>query len=178
MEASIERLLSDVRGSRVRVLGLVDGLTTDEGARKPSESAWSVQDVLEHLVLAERGGYDLIRTAADRFRRDDPVWTGKSENDGLAIEAIIERTWKPKEDAPNSATPTGAWSVGIWSAHLASCDALLSDLPRVLEGLPLGEVIYPHFLCGPLNAVQRLEFLRYHMDRHATQIERLLATAC
>ncbi|MFM7671814.1 MAG: hypothetical protein ACKO6Q_04400 [Bacteroidota bacterium] len=32
-------------------------------------------------------------------------------------------------------------------------------------------IIYPHPLSGPLNVYQRLEFLRYHMERHQRQIE-------
>ena len=60
-------------------------------------------------------------------------------------------------------------------AHLGSCDALLGQLPAQLEGLPLRRVIYPHFLSGPLDALQRLEFIRFHMQHHLPQIERIKA---
>ncbi|MGB5782324.1 MAG: hypothetical protein WBM42_10675, partial [Eudoraea sp.] len=100
----------------------------------------------------------------------EPVWEGKSENDGLSMEEIIKRTWKPKEKAPLSATPNGKWTLGVWSAHFRNCDDLLKELNSTLDGLPLNEVIYPHFLCGPLNVIQRLEFIRYHIDRHHLQI--------
>lgn len=173
MNSDIRQLLEHVHAARGRVLAEVVSLSDEGGSKKPDESTWNIQEVLEHLVLAERGGYDLICTAAARFRAGDPVWTGPSENDGLPIEAIIDRTWKPKESAPESATPTGQWTASIWASHLRSCDDLLSDLPAVLEGLTPSEVIYPHFLCGPLNAIQRLEFLRFHLDRHLTQIQHL-----
>ena len=172
MSAQIGQLLEDVRGARVKVLNEVVGLSTEEGARKSDDASWNIQEVLEHLVLAERGGYDLICTAARRFRSGDPVWSGNSENADLTIETVIERTWRQREDAPDSATPTGSWDVGIWASHLRNCDDLLSDLPRILSDLPLSEVIYPHFLCGPLNAVQRLEFLRFHLERHLLQVQR------
>ena len=171
MSREIRQLLEEVAGSRRRVLEEVAGLPAEVGSERPDESAWSVQEILEHLVLAERGGYDMICTAAARFRAGDPVWTGASENDGLSIEAIIDRTWKPREVAPEFATPSGQWTADIWASHLRSCDALLSDLPIVLRDLPLSEVIYPHFLCGPLNVIQRLEFLRFHLDRHLPQIQ-------
>ncbi len=172
MTSEILLLLDHVHEARVRVLAEVTAVPDEAGSKKPDDAAWSIQEILEHLVLAERGGYDLIRTAAARYRAGDPVWSGPSENDDLPIEEIVERTWKPKEEAPESATPTGLWTAGIWASHLRSCDSLLSDLPVVLEGLPLEEVIYPHFLCGPLNAIQRLEFLRFHLDRHLGQIQR------
>jgi hypothetical protein len=172
MGTELGQLLEQVREARAKVLDEVVGLSAEDGARKLDDSSWSIQEILEHLVLAERGGFDLICTAARRFRSGDPVWSGTSENAGLPIETVIARTWREREEAPDSATPAGSWDVGIWASHLRNCDDLLSDLPPILIDLPLSEVIYPHFLCGPLNATQRLEFLRFHLDRHLLQIQR------
>ena len=36
-------------------------------------------------------------------------------------------------------------------------------------------MIFPHFLSGPLDAGQRIDFLRFHMLRHRGQIEGMLA---
>jgi hypothetical protein len=173
VDPKVSVLLDEIKASRANVLREVVGLSLAQGSAKADLTAWSLQDILEHLVLAERGGFDLICTAAERFRDGDPVFSGQSENNGLSIEAIIERTWKTRETAPESATPTGDWSVGVWASHLRNCDDLLRDLPGVLDGLPLEQVIYPHFLCGPLNAIQRLEFIRFHIDRHMEQIRRV-----
>lgn len=128
------------------------------------------REVIEHLVLAERGGFDLIYTAAEKFRMGVPVWAGKSKNEGLSIEEIIITTWKPKEKAPESATPKGKWSLGVWLSHFQNCDDLLKNLNIIVKDLPLSKVIYPHFLCGPLDVIQRLEFIRFHIDRHLLQI--------
>lgn len=35
-------------------------------------------------------------------------------------------------------------------------------------------VIAPHVISGPLDARQRLEFIRFHMDLHRRQIEAVL----
>ena len=168
--------LAEIRGARQAVLREVDGLDLELGARRPDDGGWSLQQVVEHLVLAERGGFDLIWKAAEAFRAGTPVWSGESENAGLPIETIVERTWQPKEKAPPSAEPTGSGSLGSWAAHLYACDALLERLPAHLEGLPLREVIYPHVLSGPLDALQRLEFIRFHMDHHLPRIRRLSAS--
>jgi hypothetical protein len=170
MKKAINNELKKIKASRARVLNEISNISFEEGAKKISPESWSMQEVIEHLVLAERGGFDLIYTAAEKYRSGDPVWTGKSENSGLSIEEIIDRTWKPKETAPASATPTGKWSLEIWAAHFRNCDDLLQNLYKALEGLPLNEVIYPHFLCGPLDAIQRLEFIRFHIERHYLQI--------
>jgi len=172
----VQELLEEIHASRARILAEVAGLSTDQGAWRLDSSTWSLQHVLEHLVLAERGGYNLICTAAARHRAGDPVWSGPSKNDGLSIETIIERTWQSRETAPDSATPSGEWSLSVWASHLRNCDDLLRDLPTVLDGLPLADVIYPHFLSGPLNAIQRLEFLRFHLDHHLPQVRRIKAS--
>lgn len=176
MNTTILKLLDDIKISRINMLNEVSVVTIEQGRMKPNENSWNIQDVLEHLVLAERGGYNLICTAAERFKANNPVWVGVSENEGLTIEEIISRTWKDKEDAPESAIPKGNWSVSVWASHFRNCDDLLNDLPEILNELPLKKVIYPHFLCGPLNVIQRLEFIRFHIDRHIDQVKKLKLT--
>ena len=161
--------LDRIQSIRGRVLEQLDGLSIEEGAWR-RDDGWSLQQVVEHLVLAERGGFDLIWKAADAYRADSPVWDGPSKNEGLPIEEVVSRTWRTRELAPASATPTGDGSLGVWIAHLESCDALLGHLPAHLDGLPLRKVIYPHFLSGPLDVLQRLEFIRFHMEHHLPQL--------
>ena len=47
----------------------------------------------------------------------------------------------------------------------------LRDLSVEVETLPLEDVLFPQFLSGPMDARQRLEFLRFHMERHIAQID-------
>lgn len=166
--------LREIRAVRAELRSALDGVPDEAGAAHPEEG-WSLQEVVEHLVLAERGGFDLIWKAAEAHRAGRPIWTGPSGNRGLSIEAIVARTWQPRETAPSSARPTGTGSLSLWLAHLSSCDALLAHLPGHLEGLPLDEVIHPHFLSGPLDALQRLDFIRFHMVHHGPQIRRVMA---
>ena len=60
-------------------------------------------------------------------------------------------------------------------ASLWSCEPLLAALGDELERLDLETVVFPHFLCGPMDARQRIVILRFHMDRHVEQIERTRA---
>jgi hypothetical protein len=47
---------------------------------------------------------------------------------------------------------------------------MVDQLVPVLDGLDLEVVVAPHPISGPLDARQRLEFLRFHMDLHLRQI--------
>lgn len=165
--------LAAIAATRRALLADLQGLTTAQGAWRPASGQWSLQEVVEHLYLAESGGFDLIWQAAESFRDGEPVWSGDSPNAGLPIEEVIRRTWRPRETAPESATPAGKLSLSCGLARLAACDSLLAALPDHLAGLPLEQVIYPHFLSGPLDALQRLEFIRFHLEYHGPQIRRL-----
>ena len=139
----------------------------------PDAGEWSVNELLEHLFLAEYSGVSKIWGAAEGWHRGRPVWTGEHTNRGQSIEQIIERTWKPKEKAPPIATPHIGGPLPFWMESLHSCQTLLERLIPVLDGADLEAIIFPHFLSGPLDARQRLEFLRFHLDRHQKQIERV-----
>lgn len=119
--AAIETRLEAIRQARGRLLAEMEGVTEEQGRWRPKEAEWSLQEVVEHLVLAEKGGIDSVWKAADAHRAGTPTWTGRSENTGHSIE----------------------------------------------------EVIHPHFLSGPLGALQRLEFIRFHLEHHLPQVRRL-----
>lgn len=102
------------------------------------------------------------------------MWQGETVHRDLPIEELIARTWKPKEVAPPNATPQLGGPLAYWVACLRACQPVLESLGNALHGLDLSLVIFPHFLSGPLDARQRLEFLRFNLDRHRRQIEALM----
>lgn len=171
--SEVEKLISQAKAARRRVVNAAQSLSAEQGAFKPSPQRWSVAEVLEHLVLAEHLGINLVWKAADGFRKGISFWEGESSNRGLSIERVVEKTWKPKEKAPQSATPQLGGPLHYWVAALDACQPVLERLGKELESLNLSEIIYPHFLSGPLDARQRLDFLRFHLDRHLKQIEAL-----
>ena len=64
-----------------------------------------------------------------------------------------------------------------WISSLGSLRSVLADLARELDGLDLEAIVFPHCLSGPLDGRQRLEFLRFHMERHIEQIRRIQSHA-
>lgn len=166
-------LVAEVERARLDYLARVTDLSNEQGDFKPAPHDWSIAQITEHLVHAELAGIMLIWSAADAVRRGKPVWTGQSPNAGLTIEQVIERTWRARETAPESALPTWGGPLAYWAEGLRACAPLLASLGRALEGLELERVIHPHVISGPLDARQRLEFLRFHLDRHRGQVERV-----
>lgn len=166
-------LIESVGVARKSFIGVCMGLTKSQQTFRPSEDVWSILDNAEHLVWAEWGGVSGIWKAIDGLERNQPVWLGDPIHQGLKIEDIISKTWHPKEKVPMSARPQWGGNISFWLSALASCQQNLYDLQRGLEGFDPEKVLYPHPISGPLNVLQRMEFLRFHMERHQKQVEAL-----
>jgi hypothetical protein len=65
--------------------------------------------------------------------------------------------------------------LAYWVASLAACAPVVIALGQAPTPFDLEVVIAPHFLSGPLDARQRFEFLRWHMDHHRQQITEIMA---
>jgi hypothetical protein len=169
----VNSIAESVERARASVLATVAGITERQATFKPSQTDWSIVEIIEHLYLAEMSGVTKIWSAADSFRAGQR-WTDTRPNQGKTIEQVVQETWKPKEVAPPIATPHIGGPLCCWRSAYRSLTPVLTELTAALDGLPLEDVIFPHFLSGPLDARQRLEFLRFHMERHIAQIESIL----
>ncbi|HEY5824337.1 MAG TPA: DinB family protein [Cyclobacteriaceae bacterium] len=166
-------LLSEVATARKQFISAVSGLTPSQAQFKPSPDVWSVVDNAEHMVWAEMGGINGIWKTFRALKANQPLWTGEAIHHGLGIEVIIEKTWQPKEQVPEVAKPRWGGPLEYWLLALQNCQPLLESLMQELKGEDLEQIIYPHIISGPLNVVQRMEFLRFHLNRHQRQIENL-----
>ena len=170
-------LVLDVDRARRDYLSLVGALSAEQARWKPSDAVWSVIDNTEHLVRAEQAGINMIWDAAEGVRRGTRLWTAPHPHRGKSIEQVVAETWGPAAEAPVPARPQWGGPHGYWMAALGSNAAMLAALTPQLEGLDPESLVHPHPLSGPLDARQRLEFLRFHIDRHREQVKRLMATS-
>jgi hypothetical protein len=92
------------------------------------------------------------------------------------MDDVVRDTWKLREIAPPSAAPHFGGPLQAWSAALRTLSPMLRDLATELRGQNLEDIVFPHFLSGPLDARQRLEFLAFHLRRHHAQVQRVVAS--
>lgn len=170
-----KKLIEQVAIARQQVIQSASGLTPAQAHFKPSEEEWSVVDNIEHLFWAELGGVNGMWRAFDGIKNNKPIWSGELVNSGLSIEEIVDKTWQPKEKVPDIAKPRWGGPVEYWITSLQNCQLVLETLGEALEGYDLEKIIHPHPISGPLNIIQRFEFLRFHLNRHQAQIERIKA---
>jgi len=170
----VRELVDSVERARDSVVDAVKDLRPDQATFKPSPDTWSIAENVEHLYLAELSGLTKIWAAANQAR-SGIQWNEPRPNDGQPIEVVVERTWKSKEIAPPIATPHIGGPLTAWVSCLKSLRPVLADLAKELDTVDLEAIVYPHYLSGPLDGRQRLEFLRFHMERHLAQIQRVYA---
>ena len=170
----IEKLHQDVITARKNYINLVKGFSYEQGAFKPATEVWSASEITEHLFHAEFGGIWAMWKALEGNQNGNPTWKEAHHNKGLTIEEVVDKTWKTKEQAPQSAVPRLGGPINFWISTLESCQTQLNKLTASLKDFDLETIIYPHPISGPLDARQRYEFLRFHIDRHRTQVEKLL----
>ena len=170
----VQTLVNSVERARDAVSDAVGNLRPDQATFKASPDEWSIVENIEHLYLAEISGLTKIWAAASQVR-GGVQWTGDRPNHGKSIEDVVATTWKAREVAPGIATPHIGGPLEAWVSSLRSLRFVLAELATVLGGLDLEAIVFPHYLSGPLDGRQRLEFLRFHMERHLEQIRRVHA---
>ena len=170
--AEVDTLIQAVERARAKLVSSVVGLSDAHAAWKPAPGQWAIVELLEHLYLAEFSGIAKIWGAVEALK-GGRGWAEARPNRGKTIEEIVAATWKPKEIAPQAATPHIGGPISFWLSATLSLKPLLAELGGHLRGANLEDVVFPHFLSGPLDARQRLEFLRFHIERHTDQVGRV-----
>ena len=169
----LDKLVKSVAVARADFVHAASSLTYEQSQFKSSPDVWSVVDNVEHMVWAEMGGLNGMWKTLEGIKRNAPIWQGDAIHHGLPIETIIARTWQEKEQVPEIAKPRWGGPVEYWILALKNCQPLLEKFCKAMEGYDPETVIYPHIISGPLNVLQRLEFLRFHLNRHQQQIENI-----
>jgi hypothetical protein len=152
-----------------RLETLIESIDPSIINKKPADGAWSIAEVLEHLVKVESGMSRIIYsnkgedTGRDRFSTTEKI---KKINDNREV----------KVKAPSFSEPTG--EVGEYSTSLeliienrASLkNAINSDKVNWLSATP------PHPFAGQVGKRDWYDFLYFHMERHIAQIKEIISS--
>jgi hypothetical protein len=171
--SQVQLLIDSVSQARAEYLSEVNSLSPYQISYKVSDEVWNAIEITEHLYWAEQNGLVAIYKTIQAKEEGKPVWEGEPVNKGLPIEVIIERTWQVKEIVPASAAPRLGGPIDLWTNCLKSLDVPLHGLASKLTDKDLDIMTFPHPISGPFDIRQRLEFLRFHINRHRGQVAAL-----
>lgn len=140
--------------------------------QKPSESQWSVMDVINHLIAAEGSSYQyLYKKTQDRA---SATRVGMKES----LRSFLLNTYlgsSKKFKAPTIAIPPGAYTTlaegrSSWALTRKNIQGVWTGLPEEL----LDRNWFKHPAAGKLSFAQMISFMHAHVHRHEKQIWRTL----
>jgi hypothetical protein len=165
--SDLTTILADLAASTRDFIAALDGVTAAEWDAHPLPGRWSVGETAEHTAVVLHGIERLCSTRmlAMPLAADDP---SRRVQDGELVRRMGDRI--RALTAPDMVKPKGRWATReeLIRDFAASSDALIAWARE--HSSVLRTIGAPHPIFGPLDAVQWLEFLAAHTNRHAQQV--------
>lgn len=148
--------------ARASLLAAVVGLTDDEVNKKPTDVAWSINQVLEHLYLLETS---VVKTLKQHIDSSEETAAKRRR-----IEAAANRDIKV--DAPAYLVPNvDAAPLKEMIDKLATSHEALLEFVGEHNEAELTKKVLVHPVFGKMNLDQWITFVAYHEIRHTEQIQ-------
>lgn len=167
---TIDHQLRSIEAKRARLIELVSGIEPARLAAHPRPDKWSIQEIVEHLVLSEVGVFGDFaqlgqQTPRPRRTRDRILY--------LVVMFILRLDIPVRVPSP-AMSPKGGLSLADarvqWEANHDRLRAWVMTSDQSLLNLPL----FRHPVAGPMTTAQSLRMLEVHLDRHGRQIDALV----
>ena len=173
---TVQRLIQGVATARVLFLDTISKVSDVKAEWKPDPNVWNIIEITEHLFWAEQGGIVGMWKTLHAIRKGTVERNYESIHKNMSIEQVIDLTWQPKEKVPAVAAPRIGGPLYFWKSSLNSLQEVLNAFGQDLKEDELRLQAHPHPISGALDFQQRLEFLRFHINRHNDQATLLFET--
>lgn len=172
----IQKLVQDVSDARRRYLDQIEDVSEVHARWKPNPEVWDIIENTEHLYWAEQGGILGMWKTLHAIREGEMIRTYEFNHKEMSIEQVVEKTWQTFELVPAVAAPRLGGSLSFWKTSFKNMQNVLEAFAQDLQENELRLQAQHHPISGALDFHQRLEFLRFHIDRHRGQISKLIST--
>jgi uncharacterized damage-inducible protein DinB len=172
MKPKIQTLLHQLESQRLQVLKDLSAYDNTVLNKRPHPEAWSVVQVLSHLVAAEASSVAYMRKKLS-FTSQIPKAGVKSYFRRLALDLVFALPFKFK--APKGLDNLPEFTdfnelKNKWASQRLDLQAFIESLPdNVLES-----EIWRHQIAGKMTIAQMLDFFHDHVKRHQGQIKKTL----
>ncbi|HZG53898.1 MAG TPA: DinB family protein [Pyrinomonadaceae bacterium] len=198
----LEDALAELRATRERTLALADRLTQREFDRAPGRGGWSVGEVLDHVLLAERLNRDHLARLIELKRSGRRPELRLNFSDVNVSVAYLPRSVLPLLQAPlaimnafvpdrlrsyltrnrlvpfqnpDQAAPRSGRSAAQLRGDLIASFRETEELLRANPDLDYAEMFIQHPLLGSYDAPGLLRFMSAHEQRHQSQMADILS---
>lgn len=147
---------------------IIGQLTPTELNYKKNTEAWSIMEILEHLVLVEIGIAKMIGNNKGSIQ----------EKANLQNTEMLKKFTKNREKkykAPVTIQPTG-----MIKEAASAIEMLVNNRERLTDAINSDKIDWmietpPHPFAGPMSKRDWLDFMSAHMDRHMDQITEVIS---
>ena len=152
------------------LLQRLDSLTGAKLSFKAGPDKWSIIEVIEHLVIAEKGLLKQLSTNIPASTLDPDA---KTPDKHQIVIKVMERDIEV--DVPHeSLEPQGRIALEDLLNQWIDLRKKLQDLLAEIEPAKKDDPVFRHPYGGPLDIADTLQFFEVHFDNHMRHIDRIL----
>lgn len=171
----IEQCLEEMSQAKQRFLNMIGDWTAEELRFRPDGEGWNALQIMDHIILSERGTLAYMMKKTSSGWEDIPVATEENaHNSGKLDDALISPSkWKAPSVMPDPTDDRELEEViQYWHGLRIKFGEFVTQLPPEFHE----RQVFRHPYAGRLNLYHTLSFLSKHIDHHCHQIERITAT--
>jgi len=166
----LDSLTRELSATRVALLDRLRDATPAQLSTKPRSDAWSVLEILEHLVLAEQTvlmGWPAYSELVDKKRT-------AGNHIRYLIVMLVLKARIPVRVPSRRMVPTGTPTLNELEARWKSSEAWLHSYVEQLDASGLRKAVFRHPVAGPVTVAQAMRMNLVHVRIHRRQIDKLL----
>lgn len=172
MNARFEQAFETLEQKRKQLFAALKPYSDDLLNTKPTPEAWSVNEVVAHVLMAEEASLKYLQKKTLDTKGEKPAgFTGWRRLAMVKVLFGLPIKFKvPALVAPTKSDYRLTDLENQWAGVRHQTHVLLASLSET----DLNKTIWKHAIAGKMNIYQMLDFFTIHFDRHQKQIERTL----
>jgi uncharacterized damage-inducible protein DinB len=169
-KAEREFLLLYLAASRERLVETVDSLNNEQQRFRPARDRWSVADCVEHVAIVEREVFKKIQAVVGDAPKRQPC---TSISDDAVLTGVSNRSARYASGREAMPARRGTDFEALLRQFEAARERSLRFAAVTQSDLRSHSFAHPQL--GELDCYQWLLFLGAHAERHARQVEEVIA---
>lgn len=172
MITNLEEARAGLKMQKDDFIEIIKGLPKEVIDRPPNSEVWNVSQVLEHVIVSERGtlGYMIKKTSSGWEEMEIATEENADQATKLHDALVSDKKWAAPSVLPE---PIGERAledqVAFWDGVRSKYHEFLGELDPNFYG----RQVFRHPYAGRLNLWQTLDFLTNHIVHHKHQIKRM-----
>jgi len=171
MPEQLQQSLRALDERRRALLDEVEALSAERLTAKPVPGKWSILEIVEHLVLAER---DVLRNLPEPSQLVERPRRLKARVGYPLVMFVLKHGIPAKVPSPRM-VPTGSASLAALRRQWDENHQWLRTYVDGLQRDDLRKAVFEHPIAGPLTVEQAIRMDLVHLKTHTREIRRLVA---